>query len=86
MDQGPEQDELVESVHTAIKEAHERLKAAIAAGSAPPKEEKRPGRGSDAPIDTSVPAEHLIELHRRYPEVEKLAGRYQPSPAPPEAA
>jgi tetratricopeptide (TPR) repeat protein len=28
----------------------------------------------------------LIELHRRYPEVEKLAGRYQPSPAPPEAA
>lgn len=28
----------------------------------------------------------LVELHRRYPEVEKLAGRYQPSPAPPEAA
>ena len=28
----------------------------------------------------------LIELHRRYPEVEKLAGRYQPAPAPPEAA
>jgi tetratricopeptide (TPR) repeat protein len=28
----------------------------------------------------------LIELHRRYPEVEKLAGKYQPSPAPPEAA
>ena len=28
----------------------------------------------------------LIELHRRYPEVEKLAGRYTPSPAPPEAA
>jgi tetratricopeptide (TPR) repeat protein len=28
----------------------------------------------------------LIELHRRYPDVEKLAGRYQPSPAPPEAA
>ena len=28
----------------------------------------------------------LIELHRRYPEVEKLAGRYAPSPAPPEAA
>ena len=28
----------------------------------------------------------LIELHRRYPDVEKLAARYQPSPAPPEAA
>jgi tetratricopeptide (TPR) repeat protein len=28
----------------------------------------------------------LIELHRRYPEVEKLAGRYQVAPAPPEAA
>ena len=28
----------------------------------------------------------LVELHRRYPEVEKLAGRYAPSPAPPEAA
>lgn len=28
----------------------------------------------------------LIELHRRYPEVEKLAGRYQPAPAPAEAA
>ena len=28
----------------------------------------------------------LIELHRRYPEVEKLAGKYQPSPAPPDAA
>jgi tetratricopeptide (TPR) repeat protein len=28
----------------------------------------------------------LIELHRRYPEVEKLAGRYEPAPAPPEAA
>ena len=28
----------------------------------------------------------LPELHRRYPEVEKLAGKYQPSPAPPEAA
>jgi tetratricopeptide (TPR) repeat protein len=28
----------------------------------------------------------LIELHRRYPDVEKLAGRYQPAPAPAEAA
>ena len=64
-----ELDELVESVHTAIKEAHERLKEAIAAGTAPPEEEKRPGRGSDAPIDTSVPAEHLIELNEQLLEV-----------------
>ena len=28
----------------------------------------------------------LVELHRRYPEVEKLVGRYAPAPAPPEAA
>jgi tetratricopeptide (TPR) repeat protein len=28
----------------------------------------------------------LVELHRRYPEVQKLEGRYQPAPAPPEAA
>ena len=28
----------------------------------------------------------LTELHRRYPEVERLAGKYQSSPAPPEAA
>ena len=28
----------------------------------------------------------LIELHRRYPDVEKLAGKYQPVPAPAEAA
>ena len=27
-----------------------------------------------------------VELHRRYPEADKLAGRYHPSPAPPEAA
>jgi tetratricopeptide (TPR) repeat protein len=28
----------------------------------------------------------LIELHRRYPEVEKLAGKYEAAPAPAEAA
>lgn len=27
-----------------------------------------------------------VELYRRYPEVQKLAGRYEPSPAPKEAA
>jgi len=28
----------------------------------------------------------LVELHRRYPEVQKLQGRYRPAAAPPEAA
>jgi hypothetical protein len=28
----------------------------------------------------------LLELHRRYPEIEKLYGRFQPASAPPEAA
>lgn len=28
----------------------------------------------------------VVELFRRYPEVQKLADRYQPAPAPPEAA
>jgi hypothetical protein len=28
----------------------------------------------------------VVELFRRYPEVQKLAARYQPAPAPPEAA
>jgi 2-oxoglutarate dehydrogenase E1 component len=64
-----ESDELAQSVQTAIKEAHERLKEAIAAGTALPEEEKRPGRGSDAPIDTAVPAEHLIELNEQLLQV-----------------
>jgi 2-oxoglutarate dehydrogenase E1 component len=64
-----ESDELAQSVQTAIKDAHERLKEAIAAGTAPPEEEKRPGRGSDAPIDTAVAAEHLVELNEQLLEV-----------------
>jgi 2-oxoglutarate dehydrogenase E1 component len=64
-----ESDELAQSVQTAIKDAHERLKEAIAGGTAPPEEEKRPGRGSDAPIDTAVPAEHLVELNEQLLEV-----------------
>jgi 2-oxoglutarate dehydrogenase E1 component len=64
-----ESDELAQSVQTAIKDAHERLKEAIAGGTAPPEEEKRPGRGSDAPIDTAVPAEHLVEVNEQLLEV-----------------
>jgi len=46
------------------------------------------GRGAEAQ-DTYTRATllcPLVELHRRYPELEKLAGRYAPAPAPPEAA
>jgi 2-oxoglutarate dehydrogenase E1 component len=58
-----EADELVQSVQQAMKDAHELLKEAIAAGTSPTEQEQRPGRGSDAPIETSVPAERLLELN-----------------------
>jgi 2-oxoglutarate dehydrogenase E1 component len=58
-----EVDELVESVQEAIKDAHEALKRAIAAGSGRSEEEKRPGRGSDAPMETAAPAEVLLDLN-----------------------
>ena len=48
-----------------MKEAHEALKEAIAAGTARQAEEKRPGRGSDAPIETAAPAEVLTELNEQ---------------------
>ena len=64
-----EADELVENVQTAIKEAHERLKEAIAAGTSKAEEEKRPGRGSDAPVETAVPAEKLLDLNEQLLEV-----------------
>jgi 2-oxoglutarate dehydrogenase E1 component len=63
--QQAEVDELAESVQQAIKDAHEVLKQAIAAGSARSEEEKRPGRGSDAPIETAAPAELLVDLNDR---------------------
>lgn len=46
------------------------------------------GQGTNAAIafrNATVLAP-AAELFRRYPEVEKLGGRYQPAPAPPEAA
>jgi 2-oxoglutarate dehydrogenase E1 component len=64
-----EADELVENVQTAIKEAHERLKEAIAAGTSKAEEERRPGRGSDAPVETAVPAEKLLDLNEQLLEV-----------------
>jgi 2-oxoglutarate dehydrogenase E1 component len=64
-----EADELVENVQTAIKEAHERLREAIAAGTSTAEEERRPGRGSDAPVETAVPVETLLELNEQLLEV-----------------
>ena len=64
-----EADELVASVQTAIKDAHERLKEAIAAGTSKADEERRPGRGSDAPVETAVPAEKLVKINEQLLEV-----------------
>jgi 2-oxoglutarate dehydrogenase E1 component len=62
----PEEPErLAESVQNAIKEAHDALKEAIAAGRTRSEVEKRPGRGSDAPIETSVPPEVLLDLNEQ---------------------
>jgi 2-oxoglutarate dehydrogenase E1 component len=60
-----EVDQLAEAVRAAMKEAHEQLKAAIAAGTSRQGEERRPGRGSDAPIETAAPAEVLTELNEQ---------------------
>jgi 2-oxoglutarate dehydrogenase E1 component len=60
-----EVDEFVQAVHEAMQQAHETLRDAIAAGSTPSQEEKKPGRGSDAPIETAPPAELLRELNEQ---------------------
>jgi 2-oxoglutarate dehydrogenase E1 component len=60
-----EVEELAERVHEAMKEAHESLKQAIASGTSPTQEEKKPGRGSDAPVETSAPADLLRELNEQ---------------------
>ena len=45
----------------------------------------RSGEARDAYTRATLLAP-LVELHRRYPEVEKLAGRFEPAPAPAGAA
>ena len=64
-----EVDELAESVRAAMKQAHEQLKEAIAAGTSQQGEEKRPGRGSDAPVETAATAEVLTELNEQLLQV-----------------
>jgi 2-oxoglutarate dehydrogenase E1 component len=78
-------EELDAAVQTAMKDAHEALKAAIAAGTAQGQEEKKPGRGSDAPIETAAPPELLRELNEElirvpdgftiHPKLEKQLAR-----------
>jgi 2-oxoglutarate dehydrogenase E1 component len=58
-----EAEELDEAVQRAMKDAHEALKQAIAAGTSHAAEERRPGRGSDAPIETAAPVEVLQQLN-----------------------
>jgi 2-oxoglutarate dehydrogenase E1 component len=60
-----EPEQLAEGVQNAMKEAHDRLKEAIAAGRTRSEEEKRPGRGSDAPIETAAPPELLVDLNEQ---------------------
>jgi 2-oxoglutarate dehydrogenase E1 component len=64
-----EADELAASVQAAMKQAHETLKEAIAAGTSRPDQEKRPGRGSDAPVETAAGAETLSELNEQLIQV-----------------
>jgi 2-oxoglutarate dehydrogenase E1 component len=51
------------SVQNAMRNAHEALKASIAAGTAAPRKERRPGHAGDSHVDTAVPEERLRELN-----------------------
>ncbi len=64
-----EADQLVEAVQDAMKEAHETLRRAIEAGTSRAKQEKKPGRGSDAPIETAVPADLIHALNEQLLQV-----------------
>jgi 2-oxoglutarate dehydrogenase E1 component len=51
------------AVQKALRDAHENLKASIAAGTAAPRKERRPGHAGDSHLDTAVPEERLRALH-----------------------
>jgi len=61
--QEEEANELDEAVQNAMKVAHETLRQAIEAGTSHVQQEKKPGRGSDAPIETALPAEVVRDLN-----------------------
>jgi 2-oxoglutarate dehydrogenase E1 component len=64
-----EADALDQAVQTAMKEAHETLRQAIEAGTSHAQQEKKPGRGSDAPIETAVPADVIRDLNEQLLQV-----------------
>jgi 2-oxoglutarate dehydrogenase E1 component len=64
-----EVDSLDAAVQKAMREAHEALKASIAAGTAASRKERRPGHAGDSHIDTAVPDSRLRELNEELIEV-----------------
>jgi 2-oxoglutarate dehydrogenase E1 component len=61
-----EAERLVEHVQERMREAHEALKASIAAGGArAPAKERRPGRAGDAQVETAIPADRLRDLNEQ---------------------
>ena len=61
-----EAEQVVEQVQGRMREAHEALKASIAAGGARARtKERRPGRAGDARVETAVPADRLRELNEQ---------------------
>jgi 2-oxoglutarate dehydrogenase E1 component len=57
------------AVQKAMRDAHEALKASIAAGTAAPRKERRPGHAGDSHVDTAVPEGRLRELDEELIEV-----------------
>jgi 2-oxoglutarate dehydrogenase E1 component len=60
-----EVDALDAAVQKAMRDAHENLKAAIAAGTSSTPKERRPGHAGDSHLDTAVPEERLRELNEQ---------------------
>ena len=51
------------AVQKAMRDAHETLKAAIAAGTSSTPKERRPGHAGDSHLDTAVPEDRLRDLN-----------------------
>jgi 2-oxoglutarate dehydrogenase E1 component len=53
------------AVQKAMRDAHETLKAAIAAGTSSTPKERRPGHAGDSHLDTAVPEDRLRDLNEQ---------------------
>jgi 2-oxoglutarate dehydrogenase E1 component len=53
------------AVQKAMRDAHETLKAAIAAGTSSAPKERRPGHAGDSHLDTAVPEDRLRDLNEQ---------------------